>query len=182
MSEPASESAQMRPRRIIVLVPLILFLGLTALFLVRLNAGDPSLIPSALIGHAVPQTSLPAIAGLKRDGVAVPGLDPESFEGAVTVVNLWASWCVPCRDEAPLLMQLAQDSRLRVVSINYKDDADNARRFSWSLRQSIRRHRRRSERPGRHRMGRVRRAGDFRHRPRCPYRLQARRSDHAREF
>ena len=61
MSEPASESAQMRPRRIIVLVPLILFLGLTALFLVRLNAGDPSLIPSALIGHAVPQTSLPAI-------------------------------------------------------------------------------------------------------------------------
>ena len=61
MSEPASESAQMRPRRIIVLVPLILFLGLTALFLVRLNAGDPSLIPSALIGHAVPQTSLPAV-------------------------------------------------------------------------------------------------------------------------
>jgi cytochrome c biogenesis protein CcmG/thiol:disulfide interchange protein DsbE len=51
------------------------------------------------------------------------------FKGAVTVVNVWASWCVPCHDEAPLLMQLAQDSRLRVVGINYKDDADNARRF-----------------------------------------------------
>jgi cytochrome c biogenesis protein CcmG/thiol:disulfide interchange protein DsbE len=129
MSEPASQGGQMRQRRIIVLVPLILFIGLTALFLVRLNAGDPSLIPSVLIGHAVPQTTLPPIAGLKRDGAAVPGLDPESFKGAVTVVNVWASWCVPCHDEAPLLMQLAQDSRLRVVGINYKDDADNARHF-----------------------------------------------------
>jgi cytochrome c biogenesis protein CcmG, thiol:disulfide interchange protein DsbE len=45
------------------------------------------------------------------------------------VVNVWASWCVPCHDEAPLLMQLAQDQRLRVIGINYKDDADNARRF-----------------------------------------------------
>jgi cytochrome c biogenesis protein CcmG/thiol:disulfide interchange protein DsbE len=129
MSETASQDSEMRPRRLIVLVPLILFAGLTALFLVRLNAGDPSLIPSALIGHAVPQTALPPIAGLKRDGAAVPGIDPASFQGAVTVVNVWASWCVPCHDEAPLLMQLAQDSRLRVIGINYKDDADNARRF-----------------------------------------------------
>ena len=129
MSEPASQTDKLRPRRFIVLVPLILFAGLTALFLVRLNAGDPSLIPSALIGHAVPQTALPPIAGLKRDGGAVPGIDPASFQGAVTVVNVWASWCVPCHDEAPLLMQLAQDQRLRVIGINYKDDADNARRF-----------------------------------------------------
>jgi len=129
MSESASQSEQTRRRRFIVLVPLILFAGLTALFLVRLNAGDPSLIPSALIGHAVPQTTLPPIAGLKRDGAAVPGIDPASFQGAVSVVNVWASWCVPCHDEAPLLMQLAQDQRLRVIGINYKDDADNARRF-----------------------------------------------------
>jgi cytochrome c biogenesis protein CcmG, thiol:disulfide interchange protein DsbE len=119
----------MRPRRILVLVPLILFIGITALFLVRLNGGDSSLIPSALIGHPVPQTALPAVVGLKRDGAPVPGLDPASFKGAVTVVNVWASWCVPCHDEAPLLMQLAQDPRLRLVGINYKDDADNARRF-----------------------------------------------------
>src|ERR1700740_2405620 len=129
MSETASKNNEMSPRRFIVLVPLILFLGITALFLVRLNAGDPSLIPSALIGHPVPQTALPPIAGLKRDGAAVPGLDPASFKDAVSVVNVWASWCVPCHDEAPLLMQLAQDSRLRLVGINYKDDADNARRF-----------------------------------------------------
>jgi cytochrome c biogenesis protein CcmG, thiol:disulfide interchange protein DsbE len=126
MSETASGNSEMRPRR---LVPLILFAGLTALFLIRLNAGDPSLIPSALIGHPVPQTALPPIAGLKHDGAAVPGIDPASFKGAVTVVNVWASWCVPCHDEAPLLMQLAQDQRLRVIGINYTDDADNARRF-----------------------------------------------------
>ena len=129
MSETANQNSTTRPRRIIVLVPLIAFAGLTALFLIRLSAGDPSLIPSALIGHAVPQTTLPPIAGLKRDGDAVPGIDPASFNGAVTVVNVWASWCVPCHDEAPLLMQLAQDRRLRLIGINYKDDADNARRF-----------------------------------------------------
>jgi cytochrome c biogenesis protein CcmG/thiol:disulfide interchange protein DsbE len=129
MNEIASKDREMHPRRFIVLVPLILFIGLTTLFLVRLNAGDPSLIPSALIGHPIPQTTLPPVAGLKRDDAAVPGLDPASFNGTVTVVNVWASWCVPCHDEAPLLMRLAQDSRLRLIGINYKDDADNARRF-----------------------------------------------------
>jgi len=129
MIDTASQNSELRPRRLIVVVPLILFAGLTALFLVRLNAGDPSLIPSALIGHPVPQTTLPPIAGLKREGEAVPGIDPASFNGAVSVVNVWASWCVPCHDEAPLLMQLALDQRLRVIGINYKDDADNARRF-----------------------------------------------------
>jgi cytochrome c biogenesis protein CcmG/thiol:disulfide interchange protein DsbE len=128
-SQNGSQNGALRSRRLIVLVPLILFAGLTALFLVRLNAGDPSLIPSALIGHPVPQTSLPPLAGLKRDGAAVPGLDPASFQGAVSVVNVWASWCVPCHDEAPLLLQLSADQRLRVVGINYKDDPDNARRF-----------------------------------------------------
>jgi len=47
----------------------------------------------------------------------------------VTVLNVWASWCVPCHDEAPLLVTLAADKRIRVVGINYKDQPDNARRF-----------------------------------------------------
>jgi cytochrome c biogenesis protein CcmG/thiol:disulfide interchange protein DsbE len=59
----------------------------------------------------------------------VPGLDRAAFAGEVTVLNVWASWCVPCRDEAPLLTTLAQDSRIRVVGINYKDAPENARRF-----------------------------------------------------
>ena len=129
MSVTAEQNANVRRRRIVVLAPLVIFLGLASLFLLRLYAGDPSLIPSALIGHPVPQTTLPPVAGLERDGTPVPGIDPGSFKGAVTVVNVWASWCVPCHDEAPLLLQLAQDSRLRLIGINYKDGPDNARRF-----------------------------------------------------
>ena len=116
-------------RRVLVLLPLAVFLGLAALFFVRLGAGDASRIPSALIGHEAPATDLPPVAGLERDGKPIPGITTADFKGAVTVLNVWASWCVPCHDEAPLLMQLARDSRIRVVGINYKDQADNARRF-----------------------------------------------------
>ena len=129
MSAVAKESMNIGRRRVIVLAPLVVFLALVALFLIRLYSGDPSRIPSALIGHPAPQTNLPPVAGLERNGAAVPGIDAASFKGAVTVVNVWASWCVPCHDEAPLLMQLAQDSRLRLIGINYKDEPDNARRF-----------------------------------------------------
>jgi cytochrome c biogenesis protein CcmG/thiol:disulfide interchange protein DsbE len=124
-----SERARVVRRRLIVLAPLVIFLGLVLLFVIRLYSGDPSRIPSALIGHPAPQTTLPPVAGLDRDGKPVPGIDPAGFKGAVTVVNVWASWCVPCHDEAPLLMQLAQDPRLRIVGINYKDEPENARRF-----------------------------------------------------
>jgi cytochrome c biogenesis protein CcmG/thiol:disulfide interchange protein DsbE len=116
-------------RRLIVLIPLVAFLALAALFMFRLGSGDPSRIPSALIGHVAPQTNLPPLAGLERDGKPVPGLDSATFTGEVAVLNVWASWCVPCRDEAPLLMTLATDARIRVVGINYKDQGDNARRF-----------------------------------------------------
>jgi cytochrome c biogenesis protein CcmG/thiol:disulfide interchange protein DsbE len=129
MSTMANGPASVRRRRFFVLAPLVLFVGLVLLFLIRLYAGDPSRIPSALIGHPAPQTSLSALAGLERNGEAVPGIDPAAFKGAVTVLNVWASWCVECHDEALLLMQLAQDHRLRVIGINYKDKPENARRF-----------------------------------------------------
>ena len=129
MSAEAKQEGNIGRRRLLVAVPLVAFLGLVLLFLLRLFAGDPSRIPSALIGHPAPQTGLPGLAGLDRDGKPVPGIDPGRFKGAVTVINVWASWCVPCHDEAPLLMQLAQDRRLRLVGINYKDEPENARRF-----------------------------------------------------
>jgi cytochrome c biogenesis protein CcmG/thiol:disulfide interchange protein DsbE len=116
-------------RRMLVLVPLVAFLALAALFVLRLGAGDPSRIPSALIGRPAPLTDLPPLPGLERDGKAVPGLNSAEFQGRVTVLNVWASWCVPCREEAALLMTVAADPRVRVVGMNYKDQPDNARRF-----------------------------------------------------
>jgi cytochrome c biogenesis protein CcmG, thiol:disulfide interchange protein DsbE len=129
VTDAVNNSTNARPRRLMVLLPLAVFLALAALFLVGLYSGDPSILPSALIGRPAPQTNLPPIAGLDRDGAPVPGLDPAAFKGAVSIVNVWASWCVPCHDEAPMLMQLAQDKRVRLVGINYKDDPGNARRF-----------------------------------------------------
>ena len=116
-------------RRMLVLVPLVAFLALAALFVLRLGAGDPSRIPSALIGRPAPWTDLPPLPGLERDGKAVPGLNSAEFQGRVTVLNVWASWCVPCREEAALLMTVAADPRVNVVGMNYKDQPDNARRF-----------------------------------------------------
>jgi cytochrome c biogenesis protein CcmG/thiol:disulfide interchange protein DsbE len=142
---PAGEGRAGGNRRVLVLLPLALFLGLATLFITRFVGivfdgsapfvhlafiiPDTSRIPSALIGHDAPATDLPPVAGLERDGKPIPGLAAGDFKGAVTVLNVWASWCVPCHDEAPLLVQLARDSRIRLVGINYKDQADNARRF-----------------------------------------------------
>jgi cytochrome c biogenesis protein CcmG/thiol:disulfide interchange protein DsbE len=130
MSEQVtSETTTPARRGFLMALPLILFAGLAALFWFRLGAGDPSKIPSALIGRPAPQTTLPPLAGLVNEGTQVPGLDPAMFKGKVSVVNVWASWCVPCHDEAPLLTELSKDKRLQFVGINYKDAPDNARRF-----------------------------------------------------
>jgi cytochrome c biogenesis protein CcmG/thiol:disulfide interchange protein DsbE len=124
-----AETPRMTRRSLIVLLPLVVFLGLAVLFFFGLGEGDPSRLPSALIGKPAPHTVLPPLAGIEKDGKPVPGLDSTTFKGNVTLVNVWASWCVPCHDEVPFLEALSKDKRIKLVSINYKDTEDNARRF-----------------------------------------------------
>lgn len=130
MSEQSTPAAPAPRRTFVVALPLIVFLALAALFWYRLGNDDPSRIPSALIGHPAPVTTLPPLEGMLNKGEQVPGLDPETFKGKVSLVNVWASWCIPCHDEAPLLSELAaRDKRFQIIGINYKDAHDNARRF-----------------------------------------------------
>lgn len=126
----AEADASKRPRKLVVLLPLAIFLALAGVFLMQLFSGrDISVVPSALIGAPAPETKLPPLAG-----VDLPGLDSAAFAGKVTLVNVFASWCGPCREEHPVLMALAEDRRFDIAALNYKDrPAENARRFLGEL-------------------------------------------------
>ncbi len=120
-------------RRLLVSLPLIVFAALAGLFLVRLGAGDPAFIPSALIGKPVPRFALAPLEGLKTG--APGGLsDTDLRAGHVTLVNVFASWCAECHDEHDALMALGRNPALAgqgvtLAGIVYKDDPGNARRY-----------------------------------------------------
>ncbi|WP_373505370.1 DsbE family thiol:disulfide interchange protein [Aestuariivirga sp.] len=119
-----------RSRLWIAAIPVVAFGGLAALFWKGLS-GKPNEIPSALIGQSVPDVTLPPVGGL-----GVPGFDTASLkQGGVTLVNVWASWCGPCRIEHPFLMELGKRTDIRLVGLNYKDEPENARRFLGTLGQ-----------------------------------------------
>ena len=91
-------------------------------------------MPAALIGQLAPQTDLPAVDGLfNAEGLDMPAFTSSVLEGKVTLVSVWASWCVPCREEHPFLMELATDDRVQIVGLNYKDTPKNATRFLATL-------------------------------------------------
>ena len=112
-----------------LLIPLAFLLFAGVLFVAVFNDDDASVVPSALIGRAVPQFDLPAL-----EGSDVPGFATRDFgKGEVIIVNVWASWCVPCRAEHPLLKSLAAEGGVALYGINYKDAAAAASRFLREL-------------------------------------------------
>lgn len=127
-SQPAA-APKGRGRYLIAALPLVVFGALAGVFLTQLQSGrDVSEIPSALIGTKAPALELAALEGSER-----PALTTAAITGKLTLVNVFASWCVPCRQEHPILLELSKDTRVNVVGINYKDRNDNALRFLGEL-------------------------------------------------
>ncbi|SSC68713.1 DsbE family thiol:disulfide interchange protein [Ciceribacter selenitireducens] len=135
MSEIESKQGARRGigRYLVAIIPLAIFAVFAGtagkmLYDQEVNGKNVSDLPSALIG-----TKAPALAMAGLDGSNTPALTSEAIAGKLTLVNVFASWCVPCRQEHPILKELSKDPRLTVVGINYKDKNDNALRFLGEL-------------------------------------------------
>jgi len=108
------------------LVPIIAF-ALLGVMLWKGLSLDPRYIPSPLIGKALPDFSLASVT--RPDKV----ISPKDLFGRVYLLNVWASWCVACRQEHPLLMELQRNKLVTIVGLNYKDNQENARGFLRNL-------------------------------------------------
>ena len=127
------ESGGGTARYLLALIPLIVFACIAfavgkVMYDQEVHGTDISAIPSALIGTKAPKLALPPL-----EGSSLPALTDEAIKGKLTLVNVFASWCIPCRDEHPVLKELAKDGRLNIVAINYKDTSENALRFLGEL-------------------------------------------------
>lgn len=116
-------------RIVLALVPLVVLVALVGIFASQMGRST-NFVPSALIDRPVPVFELPAVDGHSQPGFSTPDL---SGNGGVSVVNVFASWCVPCRAEHPYLMALAERDDITIYGINYDDPADNARAFLEEL-------------------------------------------------
>ena len=100
-------------------IPLAIFAAIVALLGVGLTM-DPDRVPSPLIGKPVPDFTLPRVADPERS------VSPADLKGQVYLLNVWASWCVACREEHPVLMEAARDTDLTIVGLDYKDKRPDA--------------------------------------------------------
>jgi len=114
-------------RYLLFALPLIALAALVAVFASSIDR-DPNLVRSALIDKPAPAFAMEAVPDL-----GVPGFDSAALAGEVTVVNVFASWCIPCRDEHPLLVALKQVTGVRLFGINQADAPENARAFLAEL-------------------------------------------------
>lgn len=107
-----------RVRLLVFLLPLLAFAALAVLLYER-NGQDPTLLPSARLGQAMPAFALPSLTAPDRV------LTADDLKGQVSLLNVWATWCVSCLVEHPTFMQLAE-SGVPIYGINYKDNAEAA--------------------------------------------------------
>jgi cytochrome c biogenesis protein CcmG/thiol:disulfide interchange protein DsbE len=108
------------------LVPLAIFVVLGLLLAYGLNL-DPRKIPSPLIGKSLPAFSLATVADPARK------VGRDDLLGRAYLLNVWASWCVACRQEHPLLNELARNKTVTIIGINYKDKREDALGWLGSL-------------------------------------------------
>jgi cytochrome c biogenesis protein CcmG, thiol:disulfide interchange protein DsbE len=116
LSNSGKHATASAPRRLraLYLLPAAGFLGLVVAFALGLQR-DPSIVPSPLIGKPIPTFDLPSVDAHKA------GLSSKDLFGRVSLVNVFASWCVSCRDEHPLLLQLSQSKFVPIEGLDYKD-------------------------------------------------------------
>jgi cytochrome c biogenesis protein CcmG/thiol:disulfide interchange protein DsbE len=115
-------------KRLFFLLPLLIFAVIAGYFLWGLDPErDPNAIPIQMVDKPIPDFDLPPVAGVDRPGLSHARLREAPEEGAaVRLVNVFASWCVPCRAEHPILTRLAEREDVVLYGVNYKDSPADA--------------------------------------------------------
>ena len=117
-------------RRLVLFAPLVALAAILGFSLWALTSDrEPDAIPSALVGRAAPAFDLPPVEGLATPGLATADL----ASGGVSALNVFASWCVPCRAEHAVLARMAEEDGLRLLGLNYRDEPEEAAAFLAEL-------------------------------------------------
>ncbi|MEM9279683.1 MAG: hypothetical protein AAGA76_14020 [Pseudomonadota bacterium] len=116
----------------LAILPLFIFLGLAGVFysLLSIEGRDTSALPSALLNEPAPNLIVPELRGLQAEGSQIPGMGADTFKDKISVVNVFASWCVPCRQEHPQIVAMGDMENVQVVGINHRVNTDHIIRIA----------------------------------------------------